>query len=217
MRVAVQIEGLPLVALMDGGSTSSLGGQTLFHELQELGIPMQEFTCPILLADHQDREVVAYRAFLEVELGGQMCTTLFTLIPTYVDTPTLLGLDFLERMGVCIDHFAQTWWIHGDLEHHSYRKCDIEVREDSISEVMDSHVKEEKGEGAELPALMVKVGPDLSLRGDEAQNLTEDQMVQVEELLSEFVDIFGEPTGHAKVEAQTIEIEPGARPSMQRP
>ena len=146
MQVAVQIEGLPIVALMDGGSTSSLGGHILNNELRELGIPMQELMCPILLADHQNREVEAYRAFLEVELGGQMCTTLFTLIPTYMDTPTLLGLDFLARMGVYIDHFAQTWWIHGDLEHHSYKQCKMGVREDSISEVPACLTSEEKEE-----------------------------------------------------------------------
>ena len=63
---------------------------------------------------------------------------------------------------------------------------------------------------------MVKMGPDLSLRDDEAKNLTKEQQSQVEELLSEYVDIFGDPTCHAKVEAQIIEVEPGARPSLQR-
>ena len=43
MQVSVQIEGLNIIGLMDGGSTSSLGGQTLYHELRELGIPMQVF------------------------------------------------------------------------------------------------------------------------------------------------------------------------------
>ena len=74
-----------------------------------------------------------------------MCTTLFTLIPTYVDTPTLLGLDFLERMGVCIDHFAKTWWIHGDLEQHSYRKTEREVKEDSVSEIPTEMANEDGG------------------------------------------------------------------------
>ena len=34
MQVAVQIEGFPVVGLMEGGSTSSLGGQTLYQELR---------------------------------------------------------------------------------------------------------------------------------------------------------------------------------------
>ena len=168
---------------------------------------MQEFTCPILLAGHQNGEVLAYRAFLEVELGGQMCTTLFTLIPTYADTPTLLGLDFLERMGVCVYHFAQTWWIHGDIEHHSYRQPEKQVKEDSISgEESDSISNSGHAEYAALLTLMVQIGPDLSQRNDEARNLTEEQQIQVEELLSEYMDIFREPKGHAKAEVQVIEI-----------
>ena len=69
---------------------------------------------------------------------------------------------------------------------------------------------------AAVPTLLVQMGPDLSLREDEAINLTKEQQIQVEELLSEYVDIFGEPMGHVKVEAQLIEVEPGARPSLQR-
>ena len=45
MQVAVQIEGLPVIGLMDGGSTSSLGGQTLYQELWE-------FRCRNLLAQY---------------------------------------------------------------------------------------------------------------------------------------------------------------------
>ena len=116
-----------------------------------------------------------------------------------------------------MDHFAQTWWIHGDIEHHSYRKAEREVKRDSITEkVQTEEVNENGGACAALPTLMVKMGPDLSLSDDEAKNLTKEQQNQVEELLSEYEDIFGEPSGHAKVEAQIIEVEPGARPSLQR-
>ena len=85
------------------------------------------------------------------------------------------------------------------------------MREDSITEEIQTR-EGNKGKlaCATLPTLMVQLGPDLSLRDDEAQNLTEGQQVQVEELLSEYVDIFGEPKGHAKVESQVIVIEPGA-------
>ena len=43
------------------------------------------------------------------------------------------------------------------------------------------------------------------------------QRKQLEDLLQEFSDIFAEPSGHALVEEQMIQVNAGARPCMQRP
>ena len=75
---------------------------------------------------------------------------------------------------------------------------------------------------AALPADDTVSGTELSnisllLRPDEATSLTPDQKSKVEDLLQEFSELFGEPTGHASVEAQVIQMNPGAKPSMQNP
>ena len=55
------------------------------------------------------------------------------------------------------------------------------------------------------------------IREDEAPQLDSVQRNTVEQLLVAFVDLFSEPTGHAAVEEQKIQINAGARPCMQWP
>ena len=47
--------------------------------------------------------------------------------------------------------------------------------------------------------------------------MDEVQRSQLENLLQEFSDIFAEPTGHALVDEQEVQVNAGARPCMQRP
>ena len=68
---------------------------------------MAPYTCPITLADHQDRDLETFVAQVEIEMDGVLCQHSLVVIPSFVDTPVLLGIDFLEKIGVQIDHYEK--------------------------------------------------------------------------------------------------------------
>ena len=79
---------------------------------------MSPYLCPITLADHQERNIESLLAHVEIELDGVICPHPLVVVPSFVDTPVLLGIDFLEKIGVCLDHGAQQWWVHGNSDKY---------------------------------------------------------------------------------------------------
>ena len=96
----ILVEGNAVEAIMDGGSTASLWGKRLHELLLSIGIQMVPYSCPLSLADHHDLELKALLAHVEIEIDGMICPHPMVVIPSFVDTPVLLGIDFLEKVGI---------------------------------------------------------------------------------------------------------------------
>ena len=175
-----------LVGHIGWGSTASLGGGEIYQTLKDKGYPLEPYHCPIVLADNQSRTVEVIQLTVEVELAGHLCMHPLILIPSFKDTPVLLGLDFLEHLGICINHHDKVWWVYGAQESFPYRgNPDLQtyMEHPLLYPEMTETVPQPQKEPGNLHNHLVQCETSIQLRGEEAVNLNVTQRGEVDNLL----------------------------------
>jgi hypothetical protein len=93
LAVKIQIHGVPGTAYIDSGARTSLTSTQLYHILTERGHKFLPTTVQLVQADGSSTRTNVKTATLPVKLQGKE-----------IETTTLLGIDFLRKVGLVINY-----------------------------------------------------------------------------------------------------------------
>ena len=218
MRVDLTIMGLEGSAYFDSGALTSVASQRLHQRLKADGIPSQNKWMRVKLADGHPKDLQLETYELPVQLAGRTQLTEFVVLPGSSDNETLLGVDFMEDLGVVTNAPQRAWFFNDkpDVVHlfeappvqlpfegttqaltrdDSLAMSDtVDCDKDTLSAMFDQafatadQLISEHRGGATQVTDIGSV--DVTLRPDEATMLDANQRAKLNELLVEFKDLF---------------------------
>ena len=103
MGAQVGIAGMKGTALLESGALTSVASRSLYTKLQERSHPSETRYMRIQLADGHPKDQIVKVYKLPVSLAGQEMSTELVVLPVASSNTTLLGIDFLEDMGIVVD------------------------------------------------------------------------------------------------------------------
>ena len=107
--VDINILGMNGVAYMDTAARTSVAGYALYQKLKEKQVHFQKVLAEIVLADGIPRKEVVDCAIVNISIGKRFEQIRLICMPNANGNRTLLGIDFLERIGVVMDLAQRTW------------------------------------------------------------------------------------------------------------
>ncbi|CAK1597816.1 unnamed protein product [Parnassius mnemosyne] len=113
--LGIQIHGVRGRALIDTAAKRSIAGCQLYSLLREYKQPSTSTSMRVKLADGsiKIRQVLITNLQVNIKPGKQVALD-FVVLPGAENNETLLGIDFLTAVGICIDFAVSTWKFSDD-------------------------------------------------------------------------------------------------------
>jgi hypothetical protein len=116
----INILGTQGTGLIDTAAKQSVAGETLYQLLKSKGQVFTKDTMTIKLADGSGKCENILVARVSVGLADRVISTTFIVLPKATNNNTLLGIDFLQDAGICLNINSRTWNFH-DKPHVQHK------------------------------------------------------------------------------------------------
>lgn len=107
--VQIKVFGHTGTAHIDTGARTSIASSSLYRHLQNHKCKFQHCVANIMLADGSSSIQTVLTTRVNIELGDQIKSIQFTVLPQATNNRTLLGNDFLETVGIILNLAQKVW------------------------------------------------------------------------------------------------------------
>lgn len=131
----IQIFGIPGQAYFDSGARTSVASANLKKVMESHRCVFESVNCEVTLADGHTATKKCLSTICEIVIGGRKFDIQFIVLPNAENNRTLIGADFLEKVGIVMN-MGQRYWYFEDEPSKQFDFVDALPLELNILEIV---------------------------------------------------------------------------------